>query len=193
MSDYKTNLEISSQEVSIVGPEKLRQVRELISFLTRTLKTMFLYPQNNPIPKEFKKNLYEKFCHFLDEYEELKFVAEQNKLLLLGELIHEDASGEEGIALAMYRDGIREIVIKNGLKAEELEDFLEALKTSLQSKSVDDDLVTLLWEKDFLHLRYTVVEQASDLPEPIVLESGSSVEFEKIYYSEVSLADEKPA
>ncbi len=191
MSAFESGWEIAAQEVSIVAPEKLRQVKELLSFLVRTLKTLFLYPQNNPIPQEFKRNLFEKFSQLLDEYEELRLVTEQNKLLLLGEVVHEDSGGEEGMALAMYRDGIREIVFQNGLKQTELENFLESLKVALQSKSGEDDLVTLLWEKDFLHLRYTVVEQASDLPEPLVLESTSTEEFEKIYYSEISL--EEPA
>jgi HEAT repeat protein len=191
MTTFKTGWGLAAQEVSIVAPEKLRQVKELLSFVVRTLKTLFLYPQNNPIPQEFKRNLFEKFSQFLDEYEELKLVTEQNKLLLLGEVVYEDSGGEEGMALAMYRDGIREIVFQNGLKQEELENFLESLKVALQSKSGEDDLVTLLWEKDFLHLRYTVVEQASDLPEPLVLESSNTEEFEKIYYSEISL--EEPA
>jgi len=187
MSAIKTGGEFAAQEVSLVAPEKLRSAKELLSLLARTLKTMFLYPQNNPIPQEFKRNLFEKFSQYLDEYEDLKLVTEQGKILLSGEVVYEDAGGEEGIALAMYRDGIREIVFQEGLKLEELENFLEAVKISLQSKSGEDDLVTLLWEKDFLHLRYAVVEQASDLPEPLVLESTSTEEMEKIYYSEISL------
>lgn len=189
MSAIKSGSEFAAQEVTLVAPEKLRSVKELLSFMVRTLKTMFLYPHNNPIPQEFKRNLFEKFSQCLDEYEELKLVTGQGKILLSGEVVHEDSAGEEGIALAMYRDGIREIVFQNGLKLEELENFLEAIKISLQSKSGEDDLVTLLWEKDFLHLRYTVVEQASDLPEPLVLESASTEELEKIYYSEISLGE----
>src|SRR4030067_473589 len=169
MPGLKSDWSIASREVSIVAPDKLRLVKELLSFLVRTLKTLFLYPQNNPIPQEFKRNLFEKFSQHLNEYEDLKLVAGQGKILLSGEVVHEDAGGEEGIALAMYRDGIREIVFQNGLKIEERENYLEEIKISPQSKSGEDDLVTLLWEKDFLHLRYTVVEQASDLPEPVVL------------------------
>lgn len=193
MSAIKTGWEITSQEVSSVSPEKLRQVKELLSFLVRTLKTMLLYPHNNPIPQEFKKNLCEKFCNYLDEYEELRLVADQNKILLSGEVVHEDPPQEESLALVIYRDGIKEIVFQNGLKLEELDNFLEALRFALQSKSGDDDLVTLLWEKDFLHIRYTVVEQASDLPQPLVLESASTEDFEKIYYSEISLGEQEMA
>ena len=191
MPEYRTGFGILTQEVSLVSPEKLRLVRDLLTFMVRTMKTMLLYPQNNPIPHEFRKNLHEKFSLYLDEYEELKLVAEQGKLLLSGELVHEDPPQEEGIALAMYRDGIREIFFRSGLKLEELVNFLEAVKVSLQSKSGEDDLVTLLWEKDFTHLRYTVIEQASDLPEPIQLQSTVSEDFEKIYYSEITLGDQE--
>src|SRR3972149_9255861 len=97
MSGIKSGWDFTSQEVSLVAPEKLRSVKELLSFLVRTLKTLFLYPQNNPIPQEFKRNLFEKFSQYLDEYEELKLVAEQNKLLLLGGMVHEDSGGEEGV------------------------------------------------------------------------------------------------
>jgi hypothetical protein len=190
--DPKLGWDATSQEISIVEPEKLSLARELLTFLVRTLKTMFLYPQNNPIPSEFRNSLFEKFTRFLDEYEELKLVADQGKLLLQGEVVHEDTGHEEGIALAMYRDGIREMVFKEGLSAEELRNFLEAIKCSLQGETAEDDLVTLLWERDFLHIRYTVIEQASDLPEPILLESATVEDFEKIYYSEVSLTDQSP-
>ena len=139
MPETRTSWEITSQEVSLVAPEKLRMVKEFLAFAVRTLKTMLLYPQNNPIPSEFKKNLFEKFSNYLDEYEELKLVAEQNKILLSGEVVHEDPPQEEGLALALYRDGIRELIFKNGLKLEELENFLEAIKVALQSKSGEDD------------------------------------------------------
>ena len=43
---------------------------QLLNFLVRVLKTLTLYPQNNPIPQEFKKNLFTRFTQFLEKYTE---------------------------------------------------------------------------------------------------------------------------
>ncbi|MCI0531554.1 MAG: HEAT repeat domain-containing protein [candidate division Zixibacteria bacterium] len=178
---------ILSEEIVTVTPEMAATAKDLLAYVVRTLKTMLLYPQNNPIPGEFKKNLFDKFSKYLTGYDELTLLADQNRIQLGSELIHEDNSQEEGVALLMYRDGIREISFSKGLTFEEMENFLNALKTALQSKSGDDDLVTLLWAKDFLHLKYTVVELTTDLPEPKLLDTKTAELNEKIYYSEVSL------
>jgi HEAT repeat protein len=52
----------------------------------------------------------------------------------------------------MFCDGIRELTILDGVDRPELESLVQALASDL--KSSDDDLVTLLWKRQFRHVRY---------------------------------------
>ena len=46
-----------------------------------------------------------------------------------------------------FRDGIRELQFRDGLTQQELEEFLKIITLDFEREAVDDDIVTLLWEK----------------------------------------------
>lgn len=168
--------------------QKIKAAAELIQFLVRALKTMYLYPQNNPIPQDFKKNLFAKFTNFLEHYDELILRLEQNQFLCDGDSIYQDPSIEEGIAIVLHRDGVRQLSFSKGLTEMELYNFLEILKR-LNRISSEDDSVTLLWEQDFSHIHYLVVDSYIDSYQPKLLETPATENLEKLYYSEITLAE----
>lgn len=188
MEETKKSAESYFPEPEVKDTQKIKAAADLIGFLVRALKTMFLYPQNNPIPTDFKKNLFAKFTNFLEHYDELILGLEQNQFLCDGEAIYRDPSIEEGIALVLHRDGIRLLSFSKGLTEIELNNFLEILK-HLNRISSEDDSVTLLWEQDFSHLRYLVVDNYTDSYQPKILENSPGENLEKLYYSEISIAE----
>lgn len=168
--------------------QKIKAAADLIGFLVRALKTMFLYPQNNPIPQDFKKNLFAKFTNFLEHYDELVLRLEQNQFLCDGEAIYQDPSIEEGIAIVLHRDGVRQLAFSKGLTEVELYNFLDILKR-LNRISSEDDSVTLLWEQDFSHIHYLVVDSYIDSYQPKLSETPATENLEKLYYSEINMAE----
>jgi len=175
-------------EAEYKDTQKIKAAADLIGFLVRALKTMYLYPQNNPIPQDFKKNLFARFTNFLEHYDELVVRLEQNQFLCDGEAIYQDPSIEEGIAIVLHRDGVRQLALSKGLSEVELYNFLDILKR-LNRISSEDDSVTLLWEQDFSHIHYLVVDSYLDSYQPKLLETPAAENLEKLYYSEITLAE----
>jgi len=176
------------EEFSGEKPESLL-VRQLLDHFIRALKNVMIYPKDNPVPLELKKNLFKKFTDFFENYDELKLKVTSSQLRYGEEVVYEDQIKEEGLAFALYRDGIREIGFKKRVSLEELSEFLEILKLGIKRVTPEDDLVTLLWGKDFGCISYLVVdeflsEDVSLSPIPI-----TSPDFEKIYYSRIDLPE----
>lgn len=188
MEDAKRSAETYFPEPEKKDTQKIKAAAELINFLVRALKTMYLYPQNNPIPQDFKKNLFAKFTNFLEHYDELILRLEQNQFLCNGEAVYQDPSIEEGIAIVLHRDGVRQLSFSKGLTEVELYNFLDILKR-LNRISSEDDSVTLLWEQDFSHINYLVVDSYIDSYQPKLLETPAAENIEKLYYSEITLAE----
>ena len=188
MGDVKNSVEPFFPEAEEKDTQKIKAAADLIGFLVRALKTMFLYPQNNPIPQDFKKNLFAKFTNFLEHYDELVLRLEQNQFLCDGDPIYQDPSIEEGIAIVLHRDGVRQLAFSKGLTEVELYNFLDILKR-LNRISSEDDSVTLLWEQDFSHIHYLVVDSYLDSYQPKLLETPAAENLEKLYYSESNMAE----
>jgi len=159
--------------------------------LVKTLKSLLLYPENNPIPREFKRKLQQNFSDFLDSNEELRLEVKHSQLLYQGRMVYEDQDREEGIAYALHRDGARELIFIKGLEHEELTYFLEALELCLKSTDLEDDLVTLLWEKDFDHIKYLVVDDLLDVDVPNAEDIPADWDFNRLLYSEIALSGEE--
>ncbi|HEX9912381.1 MAG TPA: HEAT repeat domain-containing protein [candidate division Zixibacteria bacterium] len=176
-----------SEELQNFSVELLKEVQEITNLLIKTLKIFCIYPADNPIPKEFKNNLFKKLSVYLQENEELKFRVAQSQLLYKDKVVVKEEKKDEGISFAFYRDGIREIAFQKGMDQEELFAFLEIISRGLKSTLPEDDLVTLFWEKELAHIKFLVVdeflsEELVDLPQPV-----GEKDLKKLYYSEVNL------
>ncbi len=188
MEEVKNSADQYFPEPEKKDNQKIKAAAELLFYMVRALKTMYLYPQNNPIPQEFKKNLYAKFTNFLEHYDELILGLEQNQFTCEEEIIYQDPSLEEGIAIVLHRDGVRQVAFSKGLTEVELYNFLEILKR-LNRISSEDDSVTLMWEQDFSHIHYLVVDSFLESYEPKLLETPTPESLEKLYYSEITLSE----
>ena len=63
------------------------------------------------------------------------------------------------MAFVFYKDGIREIRFYAGLELGEIVDFLNLVRRVDSVNRMEDDLVTLLWERDFQHIDFTSVDE----------------------------------
>ncbi len=178
-------------EIEEFDQKEFDSAKSLVQLLVKALKSLLLYPENNPIPKEFKRKLQQNFYDFLDSNEELRLEVKHSQLLYQGRMVYEDQDREEGIAYALHRDGVRELIFIKGLEHEELTHFLEALELCLKSTDLEDDLVTLLWEKDFDHIKYLVVDDLLDVDVPNAEDVPDDWDFNRLLYSEIALSGEE--
>lgn len=180
----------SLPEVEGIDQKEFDSAKTLVQLLAKTLKSLWLYPKNNPIPQEFKRKLHQSFSDFLDSYDELRLEVKHSQLLYLGKMVYEDQDREEGMAYTLHKDGVRELVFIKGLEYDELADFLETIEIGLKSTELEDDMVTLLWEKDFNHIKYLVVDDLLDVDVPNAEDIPDDWDFSRLFYSEIALSGE---
>ncbi len=141
--------------------------KEVVQLLTKTAKTLKIYLPNNPIHQKFINNLFEKLETHLQDFGPLRFRVRQFELHCSGQPVYENMNRLESIAFRLFVDGLRELSFHPGLEKDELITFLKILgresseeegEEVSESAAVDDDIVTLLWEKHLTHIEYIVLD-----------------------------------
>ncbi len=145
---------ILSMEMS----EDIKEVREIFQTLIKAKKTIRMYPQNNPVYQKTLEGVYEKFRNFLDYKDDFPLKINQNSIYYGSEEVYHHPEKEDNFALFFFKDGLRELTFKKGLTQSEIEEFLKIIALDFEREAVDDDVVTLLWEKDFQNIQYIVDE-----------------------------------
>jgi hypothetical protein len=129
-------------------------VQNIVQEILKVKKTVKLYPSNNPIYIKAVQEAQDKLKRFFNFHDELKLKIFQNEITFNNEQVYSSSLKEENFALFFFKDGIKEITFLKGFTQEELEDLLRVLNTDFENIALDDDLVTLLWEKEFEHFKY---------------------------------------
>src|SRR4030042_2148525 len=150
-------------EIAEVDAKDLDHVRDILRTLAVTIKTFAIYPKDNPIYQKFANELFDKFNAFFATTDELLIEVEQYALLYRGNDVFHSDERNANIALLLFVDGIRQITFYKGISSEEITDFINILGMASRSETNDDDdIVTLLWEKNIKNMGYTAVEDTVD-------------------------------
>lgn len=150
-------------EIVEVDEKELESVRDIFRTLAVTTRTLAIYPKDNPIYQKFANELFEKFNMFFTSRDELPVDVEQYTLLYKGNEVFQSEERNDNMALSLFVDGIRQIDFYKGISFEEVTDFIDILgMVSRSETSDDDDIVTLLWEKNIKNMGYTTVEDTVD-------------------------------
>lgn len=131
---------------------------EIFKSMTKTLKTFKAYLPNNPIYLKFAAELLEKFNSYFEIHDSLSLTVEQFSLLLNGKEVFHNEDRTDNIALMLFVDGIREICFYKGITLNEMISFVDIFKAVSEGHNLEDDVVTLLWEKNIEHITYSVSE-----------------------------------
>lgn len=138
--------------------EEVKSTKSLIQTLLQTMKAFRLYESNHPILSKFLDRVRKDFDRYFEEFDSLSFQIAENRLIYRGKAVYESEDKKESLAFLFYRDGIRELRFYRGLEFSEIVNFLEIIRRSDLINRLEDDLVTLLWEKDFAHIAFTSVD-----------------------------------
>jgi len=139
--------------------EELASVDDLIRSLLKAIKAFKLYESNNPMLTRQLKELSTKLTAHLDRYQTLNLQVGEYKLLFDGKPVYQNTDMKESLAFLLYKDGVRELRFIRGLEDREIADFLDVLQRNEQVSRLEDDVVTLLWQKDFAHITYYATDE----------------------------------
>ena len=138
--------------------EELKKAKEVIQSFLKSKKILRMYPSNNPIYVNTLEDNFNKLREFFYYRDDLSLKVRQNDIYYDSEQVYSSPEKEDNLALFFFKDGLREITFRKGLTFEEMEDFLKIISLDFNREAVDDDIVTLFWEKDFQNIQYVVDE-----------------------------------
>ncbi|MEW6376236.1 MAG: HEAT repeat domain-containing protein, partial [Thermodesulfobacteriota bacterium] len=162
ISGEKKALDLSVEMPSIEGVESDEELllgRDLTSAFIKTIKAFRFYPPDNPTLKGFRDQLLKKFQFFLNKYESFVIQIGEYDLSFKGKVIYENRDVKTSLAFLLYKDGLREIRFTKGLEEWEIQELVDLIKRSDNINQLEDDLVTLMWERDFAHIGYLATDE----------------------------------
>ena len=168
MNDLPQETPTAPAESPEVDPLQI-EVRELFVTLGKALRAYQLYEENNPVYQRFLGSLRSGFEHLWTSVDHLTVSVEEWRLITDGLEVYDNRSRSESLAFLMYKDGIREVTFASGIEADEVEPFLGVLHRARHVGPDGDDLLTMLWEADLQHFRYSYVDVLAEgvvTPEP---------------------------
>jgi len=139
-----------------IDKEELKSVKDVLLQLTKTAKTLKIYLPNNPVYQKFLQELQNRFDTHLREYETLKLKIKQYAVYYKGQVVYENTNRLESLAFKLFVDGVREVTFHEGIDKDEITSLLEIVGREYDPSNPDDDMVTLLWERHFIHVNYLV-------------------------------------
>lgn len=143
-----------------------REVGELVTLLTRAARSRQLYEPNNPAYRRTLDALAEAFARYFASEKELQLFID-NDSLRWGPHAYSTGEGRDSLSFVFFRDGVYSLTMQSGFE-NELEEFLELVRHARAVDREGDDVITLLWQKEFAHLQYAYRDLLSDgvlLPE----------------------------
>lgn len=140
-------------------------VEELMRLLAKAARAHQLYLPNNPMYRRAVDALRAGFAAVWKEMPDLTLVVGESDFRLDGDVVWDDASTAktpDSLPWLFYKDGVRELTIREGFETEEVSKLLELIQRARRATPDDDDLVTLLWEADFALLAHKHVDLLLD-------------------------------
>ncbi len=126
-------------------------------------KSYALYSEGHESARIAMDRLKGRLEAYLANHDDLKLTVERGGLRVGGTQVHQESSGEEGIAALLFRDGVQWINFHSGVPEGEIEQFIAMLNAHRTlSSEAESDIVTALWETPLTHVSYAANDVSVD-------------------------------
>jgi hypothetical protein len=165
-----TSVPVNTGEDTVDEPSfPVNYVTDLLKAFVKAVRAHQLYLPNNPMHARSLEAVREAFAAIWQHTDELELQIVETQLKWEGRVVLDEAERtSDNMAWLLYKDGIRELKMLKGFEEEELGTFFNLLQRVRKATDEDDDLLTLMWEREFATLQYRYVD--------LTAESGPGVE-----------------
>jgi hypothetical protein len=139
------------------GREELVSATDVMSALVKAAKGLRMYLANNPMLIKFVEDAVCRIAAHLERFGDYKLEVSVFSLHYQGTEVYQSQDPKESLAYRLHSDGIRYLLLSQGLTEGELVRFLEIVGFE-RPNSNDDDIVTRLWGSDLPHISYLLEE-----------------------------------
>jgi HEAT repeat protein len=140
-------------------------IQELLRLIVKAARAHQLYLPNNPVYQGAITTLRAGFAPIWAETDEISLTVSEGEIRWF-EAVVSDSSGSgkssDSLAWLFYKDGVRELTIARGFEDIEVVRFLEIIQRARKGGPDEDDLVTMLWESEFIFLQYKYIDLLSE-------------------------------
>jgi hypothetical protein len=137
------------------------EVQEVVRGFAKALRTHLLYQGASPSLDRFVESLRTRMGGLWEHMSSFTVTVDEREILWQGTaVLHSEE--RESLPFLLFKDGIRELTFFRGFEEDDLPAFLELLARVQRLRADEEDLLTLLWEHDWQHLRYRYVEPLAE-------------------------------
>lgn len=138
-------------------------VTDLLKAFVKAVRAHQLYLPNNPMHARSLEAVKEAFAAIWKHTDELDLAIVETQLKWEGRVVLDEGERtSDNMAWLLYKDGIRELKMLKGFEEEELGTFFNLLHAVRKATDEDDDLLTLMWEREFVTLQYRYVDLTAE-------------------------------
>ncbi len=136
-------------------------VQESLRLIAKAARAHQLYLPNNPVYQGAITTLRAGFRPIWNETDEISLSFGENEIRWFDVVVSDSSSApksSDSLSWLFYKDGVRELTMLKGFEENEVVKFLDIVQRARKGGADEDDLVTMLWEADFLFLQYKYVD-----------------------------------
>ena len=138
-------------------------VADLLKAFVKAVRAHQLYLPNNPMHARSLEAVREAFAVIWKQTDELEMSIVETQMKWEGRVVLDEGDRtSDNIAWLLYKDGIRELKMLKGFEEDELGVFFNLLQRVRKASDEDDDLLTLMWEREFVNLQYRYVDLTAE-------------------------------
>ena len=133
----------------------------MLGQLDRTIRAHLLYlnNHNNPSYTRSLELARAAFAALWAQTDAITLLVSDVALLWYGRPVFaEPTKASDSLPWMLFKDGLRELTLRQGFEASELVDFLDIIPRVRRGPQSQDDILTLFWEAEFTALQYRYVE-----------------------------------
>jgi HEAT repeat protein len=139
------------------------QIEELLRTLVKAQRAFQMYLPNNPIYHRAMSNVQDAFTPVWAATDEIILTIDDTDFQWEDTLVYQQLTKSDSLAWALFKDGMRILILRSGCEKEEVTRFLQMInQAKLLPADAGDDLSTLLWEQDFEFIQYRFPDLLSE-------------------------------
>ena len=151
--------------------EAIHLASQVVLAFVKAVKAFRQYGAKHAQRIEFQQRLTELLYHYLESYSSLVLQISELEFYLQDRAIYVCEDIHASVPFIFYRDGVRELRFHAGVTDAEVENLLDVVAQSDHLNQREDDLVTLLWEREFVHVEIYAIDNFLTDSELVVVET----------------------
>ena len=153
------------------------QVEEMLRIVGRAVRAHQMYLHNNPTYLRAMEQARGAFAPIWPHTDELTFEVTDTQIRWDGfPVLNEPDKSADALPWTLYKDGIRELRLLPGVEEQEVLALIEIVAKVRKAQPDVDDLLTLLWEKEFSFIRYRYVDVLLEGVAPLEVSDDARLE-----------------